>query len=222
MPDPDATWNRVPGGRGAGVGSVPRCPSDRADSGRPPVDPSVVCGLLFSEQERVRPSKGFTSRPVALVIDGFAVSDGRGAWAASLDARPAIPARWPPWSRCRVPSAATCLGPTCGRTTTWSPWCRGTVPIAAKPGVRGALAELTRQVQRPGGCRRRSRCLPRMIRIVRRRGKPPVLAARWSGDHRNGSRGIPVDRGACPERASRPAPLQGLGKRLRPPASAQR
>jgi hypothetical protein len=111
------------------------------------------CVWSYQEQSAFAASKGFTfPHLLPLVIDGFAVSMAGVAWAASLDARPAIPAR-----------LATIIAVAASSTSNgaWA-YLRAhhdittvvlgvTVPIAANLAFEVLLAELRRQVQRRRG-----------------------------------------------------------------------
>jgi Protein of unknown function (DUF2637) len=153
MPDPDAAWNRAPG-RGEGrwrrfSASLPMRTALMA------VSTVWILGCVWSYQEQsaFAASKGFTfPHLLPLVIDGFAVSMAGVAWAASLDARPAIPARLATivavaassasngaWAYLRAHHDITTV--TLGVT----------VPIAANLAFEVLLAELRRQVQRRRG-----------------------------------------------------------------------
>lgn len=117
------------------------------------------CCWSYREQSAFAAAKGFTfPHLLPLVIDGLAVAMAGVAWAASLDARPAVPARlatlvavagsaasngaWA-WIRTGGPSGAghdrvaVALGVA--------------VPVAANLAFEVLLAELRRQVQRGRG-----------------------------------------------------------------------
>jgi hypothetical protein len=111
------------------------------------------CVWSFQEQSNFAASKGFVyPHLLPLVIDGFAVSMAGVAWAASLDARPAVPAR-----------LATVVAVAASSTSNgvWA-WLRANhdvvtvvlgvaVPVAANLAFEVLLAELRRQVQRRRG-----------------------------------------------------------------------
>jgi hypothetical protein len=111
------------------------------------------CVWSYQEQSAFATSKGFTfPHLLPLVIDGFAVSMAGVAWAASLDARPAIPAR-----------LATLVAVAASSTSNgvWA-YLRAhhdittvilgiAVPVAANLAFEVLLAELRRQVQRRRG-----------------------------------------------------------------------
>ncbi|MBA2323890.1 MAG: DUF2637 domain-containing protein, partial [Pseudonocardiales bacterium] len=123
----------------------------------------------FQEQSAFAASKGFAfPHLLPLVIDGFAVSMAGVSWAASLDARPALPARLATliavvassasngvWAYLRAlhDPVAVVLGMT--------------VPIAANLAFEVLLAELRRQVQRRRGLPAPVAIpYPRMIRLA--------------------------------------------------------
>jgi Protein of unknown function (DUF2637) len=107
----------------------------------------------FQEQSEFASVKGFTfPHLLPLVIDGFAVSMAGVAWAASLDARPAVAARLATVVAAAASSASNGV---------WA-WLRTShdtttvvlgiaVPVAANLAFEVLLAELRRQVQRRRG-----------------------------------------------------------------------
>lgn len=127
------------------------------------------CVWSFQEQSAFAASKGFVfPHLLPLVIDGFAVSMAGVSWAASLDARPAVPARlatlvavaassvsngvWA-WLRAGHDTVTVALGVA--------------VPIAANLAFEVLLAELRRQVQRRRGLPPPVPVpYPRLIRLV--------------------------------------------------------
>jgi hypothetical protein len=111
------------------------------------------CVWSFQEQSAFAASKGFLfPHLLPLVIDGFAVSMAGVSWAASLDARPAIPARL---------ATVIAVGASSASNGVWA-YLRAhhnlttvvlgvAVPIAANLAFEVLLAELRRQVQRRRG-----------------------------------------------------------------------
>lgn len=111
------------------------------------------CVWSYEEQSAFAASRGFGfPHLLPLVIDGFAVSMAGVAWAASLDARPAVPARLA--TLVAVVASAASNG-------AWA-WLRAdrdlatvvlavAVPVAANLAFEVLLAELRRQVQRRRG-----------------------------------------------------------------------
>lgn len=111
------------------------------------------CAWSFEEQTAFATAKQFAfPHLLPLVIDGFAVAMAGVAWAASLDARPAVAARLA--TLVAVAGSATSNG-------AWA-WIRSqhdlatvviaaAVPIAANVAFEVLLAELRRQVQRRRG-----------------------------------------------------------------------
>ena len=111
------------------------------------------CVWSYHEQAAFAAANGFGfPHLLPLVIDGFAVSMAGVAWAASLDARPAIPARLATLIAVAASSASNGM---------WA-WVRAdrnmvtvviavAVPIAANLAFEVLLAELRRQVQRRRG-----------------------------------------------------------------------
>lgn len=127
------------------------------------------CVWSFQEQSGFAASKGFTfPHLLPLVIDGFAISMAGVSWAASLDARPALPAR-----------VATLIAVTASSASNgaWA-YLRTAhdlvavalgmaVPIAANLAFEVLLAELRRQVQRRRGLPAPVAIpYPRVIRVV--------------------------------------------------------
>jgi hypothetical protein len=127
------------------------------------------CVWSFQEQSGFAASKGFTfPHLLPLVIDGFAISMAGVSWAASLDARPALPAR-----------VATLIAVTASSASNgaWA-YLRTAhdlvavalgmaVPIAANLAFEVLLAELRRQVQRRRGLPAPVAIpYPRVIRLV--------------------------------------------------------
>jgi len=111
------------------------------------------CVWSYQEQSAFAASKGFTfPHLLPLVIDGFAVSMAGVAWAASLDARPAIPARLA--TIIAVAASSTSNGAWAylrAHHDTTTVILGITVPIAANLAFEVLLAELRRQVQRRRG-----------------------------------------------------------------------
>jgi hypothetical protein len=127
------------------------------------------CVWSFQEQSAFAASKGFVfPHLLPLVIDGFAVSMAGVSWAASLDARPAIPARL---------ATVLAVGASSASNGVWA-YLRANhdsvtvalgvaVPIAANMAFEVLLAELRRQVQRRRGLPAPVAVpYPRLIRIV--------------------------------------------------------
>jgi hypothetical protein len=123
----------------------------------------------FQEQSAFAASKGFTfPHLLPLVIDGFAVSMAGVAWAASLDARPAVPARL---------ATLLAVAASSGSNGVWA-FLRAhhdmvtvslgvAVPVAANLAFEVLLAELRRQVQRRRGLPPPVAVpYPRLLRIV--------------------------------------------------------
>jgi uncharacterized protein DUF2637 len=153
MPDPDAAWNRAPE-RGEGrwrrfSASLPMRTALLA------VSTVWILGCVWSYQEQsaFAASKGFTyPHLLPLVIDGFAVSMAGVAWAASLDARPAIPARLATIIAVAASSASNGAWAYLRAHHDITTVILGiTVPIAANLAFEVLLAELRRQVQRRRG-----------------------------------------------------------------------
>jgi uncharacterized protein DUF2637 len=153
MSDPDAAWNRRPSaGRGYWRRLGAALPMRTALFAVASVW-ILGCVWSFQEQSNFAASKGFVyPHLLPLVIDGFAVSMAGVAWAASLDARPAVPAR-----------LATLVAVAASSTSNgvWA-WLRANhdvvtvvlgvaVPVAANLAFEVLLAELRRQVQRRRG-----------------------------------------------------------------------
>jgi hypothetical protein len=111
------------------------------------------CVWSYQEQSAFAADKGFGfPHLLPLVIDGFAVSMAGVAWAASLDARPAVAARL---------ATLVAVGASAGSNGAWA-WLRTerdlaavllavAVPVAANLAFEVLLAELRRQVQRRRG-----------------------------------------------------------------------
>jgi hypothetical protein len=127
------------------------------------------CVWSFEEQTNFAAAKGFTLPwLLPLVIDGLAAAMAGVAYAASLDARPAIPARV---------ATAVAVGASAASNAAWA-WERaagdpGTValavaiPIAANVAFEVLLSEMRRQVQRGRGQRPPVALpYPRVIRLV--------------------------------------------------------
>jgi hypothetical protein len=127
------------------------------------------CVWSFEEQTNFAAAKGFTLPwLLPLVIDGLAAAMAGVAYAASLDARPAIPAR-----------IATALAVAASATSNgaWAYERAGTdagtvalavgIPVAANLAFEVLLSELRRQIQRRRGQRPPVAIpYPRIIRIV--------------------------------------------------------
>jgi hypothetical protein len=127
------------------------------------------CVWSYEEQSAFATSKGFGfPHLLPLVIDGFAVSMAGVAWAASLDARPAIPARL---------TTLVAVAASGASNGAWA-WLRAerdlatvvlavAVPVAANLAFEVLLAELRRQVQRRRGLPAPVVLpLPRAVRVV--------------------------------------------------------
>ncbi|MDT7773414.1 MAG: hypothetical protein QOC67_2338, partial [Pseudonocardiales bacterium] len=169
MPDPDAAWNRAPGRAERRwrrfSASLPMRTALFA------VGSVWILGCVWSYQEQsaFAASKGFTfPHLLPLVIDGFAVSMAGVAWAASLDARPAIPARLATLVAVAASSASNGVWAYLRANHDMVTVVLGvTVPIAANLAFEVLLAELRRQVQRRRGLPPPVAVpYPRMIRIV--------------------------------------------------------
>ena len=111
------------------------------------------CVWSFEEQTAFAAAKGFGyPHLLPLVIDGLAVSMAAVAWAASLDARPAIPARLA--TLIAVAASASSNGIWAYQRTARDMVTVAiavAVPIAANLAFEVLLAELRRQVQRGRG-----------------------------------------------------------------------
>ena len=127
------------------------------------------CVWSFQEQSQFAAAKGFElPHLLPLVIDGFAVSMATVAWAASLDARPAVAARL---------ATLAAVAASSGSNGVWA-WLRTehdavtvtiavAVPVAANLAFEVLLAELRRQVQRRRGLPAPVAVVyPRVIRLV--------------------------------------------------------
>src|SRR5882762_2360337 len=169
MANPDAAWNRPPG---RGEGRL------RRFSASLPMRTALIavgsvwilgCVWSYQEQSAFAASKGFTfPHLLPLVIDGFAVSMAGVAWAASLDARAAIPARL---------ATVVAVAASAASNGVWA-YLRAyhdmvavalgvAVPVVANLAFEVLLAELRRQVQRRRGLPPPVAVpYPRMIRIV--------------------------------------------------------
>ena len=169
MANPDAAWNRPPG-RGEGRW--------RRFSASLPMRTALLavasvwilgCVWSYQEQSAFAASKGFTfPHLLPLVIDGFAVSMAGVAWAASLDARPAIPARLATLVAVAASSASNGVWAYLRAQHDMATVVLGmTVPVAANLAFEVLLAELRRQVQRRRGLPPPVAVpYPRMIRIA--------------------------------------------------------
>lgn len=153
MPDLAAAWNRAP--------DRPETRWRRFSAALPMRASLVAVGVVwllgcvwsFQEQSAFAASKGFAfPHLLPLVIDGFAVSMAGVSWAASLDARPAIPARL---------ATVVAVGASSASNGVWA-YLRThhdlvtvvlgvAVPVAANLAFEVLLAELRRQVQRRRG-----------------------------------------------------------------------
>src|SRR5882762_1929936 len=169
MPEPDTTWNRAPG-RGERrwrqfSSSLPMRTALLA------VGSVWILGCVWSYQEQsaFAASKGFMfPHLLPLVIDGFAVSMAGVAWAASLDARAAIPARL---------ATVVAVGASAASNGVWA-YLRAyhdmvtvalgvAVPVVANLAFEVLLAEVRRQVQRRRGLPPPVAVpYPRLIRIM--------------------------------------------------------
>ncbi|GAA5166524.1 hypothetical protein GCM10023321_57760 [Pseudonocardia eucalypti] len=127
------------------------------------------CVWSFQEQSDFAASKGFIfPHLLPLVIDGFAVSMAGVAWAASLDARPAIPARLATLVAVATSSASNGIWAYLRANHDMVTVAIGVaVPVAANLAFEVLLAELRRQVQRRRGLPPPVAVpYPRMIRLV--------------------------------------------------------
>lgn len=137
------------------------------------------CAWSFQEQSEFAGAKGFAfPHLLPLVIDGFAVAMAGVSWAASLDARPAVPARLATlvavagsaasngtWAWIRTGTAAATAG-TAGHDQV-AVALGVAVPVAACLAFEVLLAELRRQVQRRRGMRAPVAIpYPRLIRVA--------------------------------------------------------
>jgi hypothetical protein len=169
MPNPDAAWNRTyPQGeeRWRRLGAV--LPM-RAALVAVAVVWLLGCVWSFEEQSAFAASKDFTfPHLLPLVIDGFAASMAGVAWAASLDARPAIPARLATLIAVAASSASNGVWAYQRAHHDVVTVVLGmTIPVAANLAFEVLLAELRRQVQRRRGLPPPVAVpYPRMIRIV--------------------------------------------------------
>jgi hypothetical protein len=111
------------------------------------------CVWSYQEQSAFAADKGFAfPHLLPLVIDGFAVSMAGVAWAASLDARPAVPARLA--TLVAVAGSAASNGVWASLRSdrdTATVVLAVAVPVAANLAFEVLLAELRRQVQRRRG-----------------------------------------------------------------------
>jgi hypothetical protein len=132
------------------------------------------CAWSFQEQSELAGAKGFAfPHLLPLVIDGFAVAMAGVSWAASLDARPAVPARL---------ATLVAVAGSGASNGTWA-WIRTgaggaghdrvavvlgvAVPVAANLAFEVLLAELRRQVQRRRGLPAPIAIpYPRLVRVV--------------------------------------------------------
>jgi hypothetical protein len=139
---------------------------------------ALGCAWSFQEQSAFAASRGFVfPYLLPLVIDGFAVASAGVSWAASLDARAAIPARL---------ATVVAVGGSAASNGMWA-WLRTTahgmggvvthdvvtvvlgmaVPLAANLAFEVLLSELRRQVQRRRGLPPPVVVpYPRMIRLI--------------------------------------------------------
>jgi hypothetical protein len=127
------------------------------------------CIWSYQEQSAFAASKGFTfPHLLPLVIDGFAVSMAGVSWAASLDARPAIPARLATVVAVAASSASNGVWAYLRANHDVVTVVLGTaVPVAANMAFEVLLAELRRQVQRRRGLPPPVAVpYPRLIRMV--------------------------------------------------------
>jgi hypothetical protein len=137
------------------------------------------CVWSFQEQSAFAAAKGFGfPHLLPLVIDGFAVSMAGVSWAASLDGRPAIPARMATLVAVTASSASN--GAWAFQRSLHDPVTVGlavAVPVAANLAFEVLLSELRRQVQRRRG-------LPAPIpvpfpRLVRLALSPVATVREW-------------------------------------------
>lgn len=159
MPNPDATWNRAD----AGVPSDPYGGSRwRRFTASLPMRTALVAvaavwllGAVwsFTEQSAFAGNKGFSyPHLLPLVIDGFAVAMAGVAWAASLDARPAVAARLATVIAVAASSASNGAWAYLRTNHDLTAVVLGVaVPIAANLAFEVLLAEMRRQVQRRRG-----------------------------------------------------------------------
>ncbi|WP_028925631.1 DUF2637 domain-containing protein [Pseudonocardia acaciae] len=153
MSDPDAAWNRRPS---AGNGYWRRLGAALPMRTALFAVASVWilgCVWSFQEQSNFAASKGFVfPHLLPLVIDGFAVSMAGVAWAASLDARPAVPARLATVVAVAASSASNGVWAYLRANQDMVTVTLGVaVPVAANLAFEVLLAELRRQVQRRRG-----------------------------------------------------------------------
>jgi hypothetical protein len=127
------------------------------------------CVWSYQEQSAFAASKGFTfPHLLPLVIDGFAVSMAGVAWAASLDARAAIPARLATVIAVAASSASNGVWALLRTHHDLTAVVLAVaVPIAANLAFEVLLAEMRRQVQRRRGLPPPVAVpYPRLIRMV--------------------------------------------------------
>lgn len=153
VPDPDAAWNRVePGPDGRWRQFTSSLPMRTALLA---VAAVWVLGAVWSFQEQTEfaTAKGFAfPHLLPLVIDGFAIAMAGVAWAASLDARPAIAARLATVVAVAASSASNGAWAFIRSNQDLVAVVLGVaVPIAANLAFEVLLAELRRQVQRRRG-----------------------------------------------------------------------
>ncbi len=153
MPDPDAAWNRAePGPDGRWRQFTSSLPMRTALLA---VAAVWVLGAVWSFQEQTdfATVKGFAfPHLLPLVIDGFAIAMAGVAWAASLDARPAVAARLATVVAVAASSASNGAWAFIRSNQDLVAVVLGVaVPIAANLAFEVLLAELRRQVQRRRG-----------------------------------------------------------------------
>jgi Protein of unknown function (DUF2637) len=153
MPDQDVAWNAAPASPEGSWRRFSATLPMRASLTAVGVVWLLGCVWSFQEQSAFATSKGFAfPHLLPLVIDGFAVSMAGVSWAASLDARPAIPARL---------ATVVAVGASSASNGVWA-YLRThhdlvtvalgvAVPVAANLAFEVLLAELRRQVQRRRG-----------------------------------------------------------------------
>lgn len=153
MPKPDVAWNRAePSEDGRWRRFTASLPMRTALLA---VATVWLLGAVwsFTEQSAFAGNKGFSyPHLLPLVIDGFAVAMAGVAWAASLDARPAVAARLATVIAVAASSASNGAWAYLRTDHDLTAVVLGvTVPIAANLAFEVLLAEMRRQVQRRRG-----------------------------------------------------------------------
>ena len=153
MADPDAAWNRQPATKGGRLRRLGAALPMRTALLAVASVWAMGCVWSYHEQSAFAASKGFGfPHLLPLVIDGFAVSMAGVAWAASLDARPAVPARLATLVAVAASSASNGVWAYLRANHDMVTVLLGVaVPIAANLAFEVLLAELRRQVQRRRG-----------------------------------------------------------------------